>query len=142
MKHGPDRGGPTVGELMSSEPITIDARAPLADAARLLDEFEISGLPVVDDAGMLVGVLSDTDLVRARVTEHLWKDWPGLSVRHLMSDAVLTARRETSASEAASLMEEAHVHRLIVVGEDERSPIGVISTSDIVRGMLEEAADG
>ncbi|HMK92216.1 MAG TPA: CBS domain-containing protein [Thermoleophilia bacterium] len=131
----------TVGDVMTPDPITVRMDAPLQMAARLLEENEISGMPVVDAAGALVGVLSETDLVRARATQHLWSRWPGLAVRHLMHAPVLTADREMGLREAAVLMEKAHVHRLIVVGEDQQTPIGVISTSDLVRAIVGEHAD-
>jgi hypothetical protein len=76
--------GPTiVGELMAVDPIVIGANLPLDEAADILDRHGISGAPVVDAAGSLVGVLSQTDLIRARSTEYLWANWPGLAVRHL-----------------------------------------------------------
>lgn len=133
-----DRSSPTVEQVMTPDPITIRSDEPLAVAARLLEEYEISGVPVVDDAGSLVGVLTDSDLVRARATEHLWSRWPGLSVRHLMHTPVLTADRAMTLQEAAAVMERAHVHRLVVVGDDQQTPVGIISTGDIVRAMVGE----
>ena len=97
---------------------------------------------MVDENGVLVGVLSESDLVRARATEHLWSRWPGLSVRHLMHTPVLTADRSMTLEEAAVMMERAHVHRLVVVGDDQQTPVGIISTSDIVRAMVGEREDG
>jgi CBS domain-containing protein len=135
------RSGPTVEEVMTPDPITIRFDEPLSVAARLLEENEISGVPVVDDNGALVGVLSESDLVRARATEHLWSRWPGLSVRHLMHTPVLTADRAMSLEEAATMMERAHVHRLVVVADDQQTPVGIISTSDIVRAMVGERED-
>ena len=123
---------------MTPDPITVRADEPLAAAARVLEENEISGVPVVDDDGLLVGVLSESDLVRARATEHLWSRWPGLAVRHLMHTPVLTADRGMRLEEAATLMERAHVHRLVVVAEDQQTPVGIISTSDIVRAIVGE----
>ena len=137
-----NRAGPTVEHVMTPDPITIRSDAPLSTAARLLEEHEISGVPVVDEGGTLVGILSESDLVRARATEHLWSRWPGLSVRHLMHTPVLTADRSMTLEEAATLMERAHVHRLVVVGEDQQTPVGIISTSDIVRAMVGEREDG
>ena len=131
----------TVGDVMTPDPITILAGASVQTAARLLEENEISGVPVVDADGALVGVLSESDLVRARGTENLWKRWSDLAVRQLMHAPVLTADRSMDLQEAAALMERTHVHRLIVVGEDQRTPIGVISTSDLVRTMVGEAED-
>jgi hypothetical protein len=130
--------GPSVGDVMTPGPITVRAEVPLMDAARLLEEHDISGLPVVDRDGALVGVLSESDLVRARATEHLWTRWPGLQVRHLMHAPALTADASTTLEEAATLMERAHVHRLVVVDIDQRTPIGIISTGDIVRTIVGE----
>jgi CBS domain-containing protein len=132
------RSGPTVAEVMTPDPIVVRADEPLQSAAKLLEENEISGVPVVDENGMLVGVLSESDLVRARATEHLWMRWPGLSVRHLMHTPVLTADRQMTLEEAATMMERAHVHRLVVVADDQVTPVGIISTSDIVRAMVGE----
>lgn len=131
----------TVADLMTRDPISIRSDASLAEAARLLDTRHIHGLPVVDADATLVGVLSQTDLVRARATEHLWSNWPGLAVRHLMTSPALTVAATASLEEVARLMEERHVHRLVVVADDERTPIGIISTSDLVRAMAEGEAD-
>ena len=131
----------TVGELMTPDPITIGADAPLSEAVELFDLYRVHGLPVVDELGSLVGVLSETDLVRARTTEHMWEGWPGLRVRHLMSSPALTAVVSTSMDEAVRTMEERHVHRLVVVEEDEETPIGVISMSDVIHAMAEAVRD-
>lgn len=128
----------TVGDLMSADPVVVPADAPLADAARLLDVHHIHGLPVVDGRGSVIGVISDTDMLHARTTEDLWSRWPGLRVRHLMSSPPLTVSAEAELADAAGRMERARVHRLVVVGIDGETPIGVLSTSDLVRGMLEE----
>jgi CBS domain-containing protein len=126
----------TVGDLMAREPIVVRADASLADAARLMDEYDISGLPVVADAGEVIGVISETDLVRARATEWLWANWTGLQVRHLMTSPPLTIDRSASLDAAAIRMERDHVHRLVVVAdEDPTLPVGVISTSDVVRTL-------
>ena len=136
---------PTVGDLMAVEPVVVRADAPLSEAAALIDHHHVSGLPVVDGAGSLVGVISQTDLMRARATEHLWANWPGLSVRHLMSTPAVTVHGATSIIEAARTMERLGIHRLVVVADhDELLPVGVLSVSDIVRSMaaVGEPTDG
>lgn len=126
----------TVGDLMALEPIVIVTSASLTEAARLMDEFDISGLPVVGEAGDVVGVISQTDLLRARATEWLWSNWTGLQVRHLMTSPPLTVRRSASLESAAVRMERDHVHRLVVVADDDPTrAVGVISTSDVVRAL-------
>lgn len=133
--------GPTVAQVMSPAPIVVRADQSLQSAARLLEEHEIGGLPVVDERGILVGMLSETDIVRARATEHMWNRWAGLSVRHLMHSPVLTADPSMSLEEAAAVMERAHVHRLVVVADDQQTPIGIIATSDLVRAIVGEHSD-
>lgn len=132
----------TVAELMTPDPIVIDESATVDEAVRLLEENEISGMPVVDREGVLVGVISQTDIVRARAVAHLWHRWPGLRVRHLMHAPALTADRSMNMEEAAQIMERAHVHRLVVVGDDQLTPIGVISTTDLVRALAHRPTDG
>ena len=130
----------TVSDLMALEPIVIATTASLTDAARLMDEYDISGLPVVGEEGDVVGVISQTDLVRARATEWLWANWSGLEVRHLMSSPPLKIRRSASLEAAAVRMERDHVHRLVVVADDDPTiPVGVISTSDLVRALARDA---
>jgi CBS domain-containing protein len=127
-----------VGELMSRKPIAVSADAPLAEAARLLEEHRIHGLPVVDAMGGVVGVVSQTDMLHARTTEDLWARWPGLRVRHLMTSPALTITADADVAEAARLMEHERVHRLVVVDADGVTPIGIVSTTDLVHAMLEE----
>jgi CBS domain-containing protein len=129
----------TVGDLMALEPIVVAGSASLTDAAKLMDEYDISGLPVVGDGGAVVGVISQTDLVRARATEWLWSNWTGLQVRHLMTSPPLTIRRSATLESAAVRMERDHVHRLVVVADDDANvPVGVISTSDVVRALARD----
>ena len=125
-----------VGDLMASEPVVVQANASLDEAASLLDLHGISGLPVVDRAGSLVGVLSQTDLLRARSTEYLWTNWPGLAVRHLMTSPAITVTRSTALPLAARTMERRHIHRLVVVSDDDETlPIGILSVTDIVHAI-------
>jgi CBS domain-containing protein len=131
-----------VGDLMTAEPIVVPADALLSEAARLLDQHRISGLPVVDAGGILVGVLSQTDLLRARATDYLWANWAGLRVKHLMTSPVVTIGRDQPVATAARKMERHHVHRLVVVADDDETrPIGVLSASDLVHAMSDEPGD-
>jgi len=85
----------TAAEAMGSPAITVEARETVAEAARLMTERGIKRLPVVDDDGALIGIVTRTDLVRAfsrsdeeiereireMLLEALWLDEPGLHVR-------------------------------------------------------------
>ena len=130
-----------VGQLMTRDPLVVADGAPLVDAAEMMDTFDVTGLPVVDDEGGVVGVISQMDLVRAAATRHLWSGWPGLVVRHLMTAPAITVTPETSLEDAARLMEREHIHRLVVVGLGGRTPIGVLSLTDLVRRLVEDDGD-
>lgn len=126
-----------VGELMTGDPVVAILDMPLADAAAIMDFYRVTGLPVVDWEGHVVGVLSQTDLLHARTTEALWSVWPGLAVRHLMTEPAVTVTPDVTVDEAARLMEEHRIHRLVVTAADGETPIGVLSVSDLVGSMGE-----
>lgn len=132
---------PVVADLMARDPIVVKAEATLTEAAALMDRNHVHGLPVIDADGALVGVLSQTDLNRARSTEYLWTNWPGLAVRHLMSSPAVTVHRSTPLILAARKMERHGIHRLVVVEDgDETSPVGVLSMTDLIHALAEETA--
>ncbi|MBI2781362.1 MAG: CBS domain-containing protein [Chloroflexi bacterium] len=131
----------TVADHMATHPILIRADASLTEAAELMDRHHVHGLPVVDPAGVLVGVLSQTDLNRARSTEYLWVNWPGLAVRHLMTSPAITVHRSTPLIVAARKMEQHQIHRLVVVEDgDETTPIGVLSMTDLIHVLAAETS--
>jgi CBS domain-containing protein len=123
-----------VGNLMSVDPIVIDAESPITEAELLLKSYRISGLPVVQD-GVLVGVISQTDLLNARSSELIGANWDRVRVRHLMSRPAVTVHLNTGVERAARLMLEQHIHRLVVVDEEEE-PIGVVTSTDLLRTLL------
>jgi len=135
--------GPVVADHMHGDPILVRADAPLAEAVALMDHHHVHGLPVVDHGGALVGVLSQTDLNRARSTEYLWAGWPGLAVRHLMTSPAITIHRMTPLIVAARKMEQHAIHRLVVVEDgDETTPIGILSMTDLIHALAAETATG
>ena len=125
----------TVGEVMTANPISIAETASLAEAAKILDTQKITGLPVLDASGALVGVLSQTDLVRARANQEFVQNWPGLPVGQIMTKPALTISVTSSLEEAARVMDGRRVHRLVVT-DGTATPIGIISASDLVRSWL------
>ena len=135
MKNDQSLGWPQlkVGELMARDAVTIQAESSLSEVAATLAEYDISGLPVVDRGGAVIGVISQTDIVRLRAGSTPTPGWHGLLVRDLMTHPAITVPASASLNEAARRMTEHHVHRLVVVAERDGGPIGVISESDVVR---------
>lgn len=132
--------GPTVAMAMTVSPVVISEDEAIAGVAELLAGHDISGLPVVDRGDHLVGVISDTDLVRLQGAAIPWTGWHGLIVRDLMTYPAQTIDGDASLDDAARLMTTLGVHRLVVVDED-RAPIGVISKSDLVREIADACDD-
>lgn len=123
-----------VRDLMSFEPVTVRDNAPLTVADRLMSERGVSGLPVVNADGVLVGVLSRTD-VMAAARGPQGVAWQGISVAASMTAPGLTLGADVALTDAAAKMEEHRVHRLVVVEPDGGHPIGILSTTDIVRSV-------
>lgn len=123
-----------VRDLMTVEPLTVRDNSPLVKADRIMRESGVSGLPVVDGEGKLVGVLSRTDLMRM-AGESANEEWHGLSVASTMTAPGLTVEADAALAEAAARMEEHRVHRLVVVDTEDGHPTGILSTTDLVRSI-------
>jgi CBS domain-containing protein len=123
-----------VADVMTIDPIVVSDAATIEDAEELLRTHRISGLPVVDLAGRLVGVISQTDLlylavptIQALIRHHD----TGLRVGEVMSVPPVTIEATTTIRDAARRMHEERLHRLVVV-DDHGRPVGVISAMDFV----------
>jgi CBS-domain-containing membrane protein len=110
-------------DIMTSPVITIRPQARVHEAARLLSDHNISGVPVVDDSGAMVGLVTEADLIGK----------PGEAVGDIMSRRVTSVGEETPVDEIAQLLTSNHYKRVpIVRGE---RVVGVVSRADIVRMM-------
>ena len=132
--------GPTVESAMTVSPVVVSEEEAIAGVAELLAGYEISGLPVVDSDDRLVGVISQTDLIRLQGAAIPWTGWHGLIVRDLMTWPAQTIDGTASLDDAARQMTATGVHRLIVVDEDQ-APIGVISESDLIKEIADACDD-
>jgi CBS domain-containing protein len=124
-----------VADVMTLDPVVVHIHAPLEKAASLLSANSITGLPVIDDAGALVGVISQTDLVAVMESPvgRLIRTKPsGLCVGELMSSPAVTIPMTGSLVEAARVMLESRVHRLVAI-DDAGHAVGVLSAIDFVR---------
>jgi CBS domain-containing protein len=118
----------SVADLMTPSAITVQRGTAFKEVARLLDEFGITALPVVDDAGHPVGVVSEADLLQ--------KHGSGSdTAADLMSAPAVTALPGWSVVRAARLMRKNQIKRLPVV-DDENHVIGVVSRSDLIQLFL------
>jgi CBS domain-containing protein len=144
-----------VYKLMSTPVVSVERETTLRDVARLLSERAISGVPVVDDAGRVVGVVSEADIIateRPRETPRLRV--LGLLLRpetaseleatllartagEAMSSPAITVRRDCPHTQAAAVMRERRINRLPVVDDDNRL-VGIVSRADLVRAFARD----
>ena len=109
----------------------------LLTAAREILQRDVSALVVVDEAGMLVGIISRTDLLRACLDR---EDWAMQPVSAYMSTDVVTVPAQALLREVAELMLQNHIHRVVVVREEEdrQRPVAVVSDGDFIYHMVKE----
>ena len=123
-----------VADLMTLDPVTVQANDSVEHAERLLRVNRITGLPVVDDEGRLVGVVSQTDFLwrgDLPLSALLRKKPTSLRVGELMSSPALTVPMTATLTEAARIMRDNRVHRVVALTDD-GMPIGVLSAIDYV----------
>jgi CBS domain-containing protein len=144
-----------VAEVMQRDVVTVLPGASLKEAAKLLVEHRISGLPVVDAEGHVLGVLSETDLLfkeQGDPDTPSWVAWlvdPFLlvdraklaarTVGEAMTAPARTISPRRSAADAAKLMLGAGVNRLPVVDADRL--VGIVSRADLVRAFVRSDAE-
>lgn len=130
------------GDLMTIDPVVVAVDAPIEEAERLILDRQVSGLPVVDARGTLLGVVSQTDFMHLAdpdVRTLLHHKLTGIRVGEVMSQPAVTVLLTTPLIEAARRMLDEHVHRVVVVGDDQR-PLGVLSAIDFVSLFAEDQA--
>jgi CBS domain-containing protein len=122
-----------VGDLMTIDPIAIAPQARIEDAERLMELYDVTGLPVVEDNGTLLGVISQTDLLRGAgdVNSVVRRRFSGLRVADVMSSPAITVDMTTPLAEAARLMRDEKIHRVVAIS-DTGHAIGVLSSMDFV----------
>ncbi|MFE6740420.1 CBS domain-containing protein [Streptomyces tubercidicus] len=120
----------TVADLMTPEAVVVQRGTTFKEIARLLDEYDITAVPVLDEDGQPVGVVSEADLLRRQIAK-----LGATSAEAIMTSPAVVARPEWSVVEAAKTMEKKKVKRLPVVDDSGRL-IGVISRSDLVQLFL------
>ncbi|MEU0833577.1 CBS domain-containing protein [Streptomyces sp. NPDC005969] len=120
----------SVADLMTPTAVSVQRGTAFKEITRLLDEFGITAVPVLDDDRHPVGIVSEADLLRRR---NAGSGTP--TAVDLMSSPAITARPDWSAVRAARVMEKHRVKRLPVVDADDRL-IGIVARSDLLQLFL------
>ncbi len=122
-----------VRDIMTKKVITIHRDKRICEAEVILCSNKISGAPVVDDEGAVVGIVSLTDLNGFESTDD---DHFYARVWEVASPRVISIDPSATATEAAEKMLEARIHRLLVMDGEE--VVGVVSAFDFIRLWAKE----
>jgi CBS domain-containing protein len=122
----------TVGELMTSEVLTVAPEDTIGETAQKMVELGVSSA-VVSDYGRMIGIVTERDLTRAVAGRVHTSE---ARVREWMTPDPITLTKDASASEAAEIMLENRFRHIPIV-EDDRT-IGIVSIRDVARWSTEE----
>jgi CBS domain-containing protein len=141
---------------MSPNVVTVSPDATILQAARLMLQHHISGLPVADASGKLVGILSEGDFLRRRETgtqrrRSRWLEFlmgpgkiaseythsHGMRVSEVMTDTVRTISEDTELEEIVEMMEHYRIKRVPVVRDGKL--VGIVTRSNLMHAMISMA---
>ena len=155
-----DEASFTAGDLMTRDVAVVHPETSLLEAVKQMAQRRISGMPVVDDAGAIIGILSEGDLVRWHegYTERQtrWLDMlaegsdlapmflEGIREQHrkvksVMAPGALTVTEDTSAREVAHLMYTNKIKRVPVLRDGKL--VGIVARSDLVRALAQKLGE-
>jgi CBS domain-containing protein len=139
-------------DVMVRDVVTVHPDTDVADAVKLLSEHDVSALPVVDESGNLIGMLSEADLIhRSEIGTEKHRPWwqeavtgastlaeefaksHGKKVGEVMTDGVITVTEDTPLSEIAALFERKRIKRVPVVKDGKL--VGIVSRSNLIQAL-------
>lgn len=143
-------------DIMTTEVITVKTDTSLKELARILYENHINGVPVVDDDGLLIGIICESDLIRKDKKLHiptvvtifdavLYLESPkkmekeiqrvnATTVEDLYTKEVLTVDEKTPIDEIATLMTQKKIYTIPVMDGDRL--VGIIGKADLIRTLV------
>jgi CBS domain-containing protein len=109
----------------------------MVDAVQQLVKEDISSLVVVDPEGYLVGVITRNDVLRCYLRHDAWETQP---VSNFMTRQVVTVTQDALLREVADLLLERHIHRVVVVREEQGKPrpVAVVSDTDLIYHLMKD----
>jgi CBS domain-containing protein len=135
-----------IDEIMTTAVAAVEESTPFKEITRLLDAHHVSGVPVVDRAGRVVGVVAEADLLKqqfppeargteppAPTDEASDADARGPLAADLMTSPPITVGPTTTVAEAAGLMLQQRVNRLPVVDAVDHHLVGIVTRSDLLK---------
>ena len=151
----------TAQDIMTKDVVTITKDSTIGDLSKLLISNKISGVPVVDEKGKLVGMVTDGDIITEDISpifpyyidpfmmsygfieniEQYQKDMKGYletSVEEIMTRKVRSVKMDTPVSEVAKIMVRNKINRVPVVDNDNKL-VGIIARDNVIESMVKDA---
>jgi acetoin utilization protein AcuB len=129
-------------QILSSPVITLSPDASLVEAGELFRNKRFRHIPVLDQSGKLIGIVSDRDMLRESVKirqlSHGGKDFPEPGVKNVMTTPVLTAQADTEIRAIARVLFEERIGAMPLM-DDEGRLVGILTRSDILRTIMNHA---
>jgi CBS domain-containing protein len=121
-------GSKAIGQLMRTEVHRVSGDASANDAVRLMWDKDIGSVPVVDEAGKLIGIVTDRDIAMATYLRGvtLWN----IPVRSVMTTEVISAHANQTINDVSTLMSRRQVRRVPIV-DDQGVLVGIVSLNDL-----------
>jgi CBS domain-containing protein len=119
--------GRTAGAIMTRDVLTARRDMPTEELAKLLAYHNVSGMPVLDEAGTVIGIVSEADVIGKR----------GATVGEIMTSEVVAVMEGTPIERIAVLMAEKRIKRIPVIVDG--ALVGMVSRADIVRAIAARA---
>lgn len=113
--------GILVREIMTRDVLTVPPEMPVKEVANILAEKRITGLPVVDAAGQVVGVISELDIISRQ----------GKTASDIMTAQVISATEDADVQEVANLFSSRRIRRVPILADGKL--VGLVSRSDLMR---------
>lgn len=143
-------------DFMTPNPLTVQPEMAVNELARFFIDNQISGAPVVDNAGKLVGIVTESDLIEQNKNLHIptvitlfeaviylenprhmeeeIREMMASTVANLAKKEIVTVTEETEIHEIATLMSEKHTHLIPVVHQ--QTLVGIIGKADMIRALM------
>ena len=119
-----------VGNMMTVRPVTASPSLPLDDVVSQMDDLHISCMVAVEQ-GRVAGIFTERDTARLVAAD---ADFGKLTLGDVMTSPMITLHRDESMLDAALLMRQHGIRRLVIV-DDAEQPLGIVTQFDLVRGL-------
>jgi len=124
--------GKLVKDIMHKGVISCSPETSLQEVVRVIADTDVHAIVVTDSDGLVEGIISHMDILPL-----YGQDLSNYKARDVMTPQVISVHPDTPVAEAARLMLEHDIHRVVVTNKCEKGdePVGVLSTTDIIRDM-------